>query len=50
VSFEVAAGTFTSGFTGIREVDAWIGLWNPDNLRQVSTVWSPDLRRPRVVA
>jgi len=50
VSYEVAAGTFPEGTTGIREVDAWIGLWNPEGLRQASSVWWPGNRTPRVVA
>lgn len=49
ISYEIAAGTFPTGTTGIREVDAWIGLWNPDARRQASTVWSPDIRFPRIV-
>lgn len=43
VSMEIAAGTFTDGFTGIREVDAYIGLWNPKALTSQARVWSPDL-------
>lgn len=50
VSFEIAAGTFPGGVTGLREVDAWIGLWNPDHLRQSTRVWWPGKREPRVVA
>lgn len=49
VSFEITSGTFPGGVTGIREVDAYIGLWNPGALRQETQVWSPDLRSPRVV-
>jgi hypothetical protein len=49
VSMDVVTGSFPNGFTGIREVDAFIGLWNPDALRQSPQVWSPDLRSPRVV-
>lgn len=50
VSYEVAAGTFPEGTTGIREVDAWIGLWNPEGRRQATSVWWPGKREPRVVA
>lgn len=50
VAFEVSAGTFPNGTTGIREVDTWIGLWNPHGMRQVSSVWYPGKRDPRVVA
>lgn len=49
VSFEVASGSFPDGFTGIREVDAFIALWNPRAVRQVTSVWTPDLRPPRVI-
>lgn len=48
ITYEVTAGTFPNGTTGIREVDSYIGLWNPDGLRQQTRVWSPDLRAPRV--
>jgi len=50
VSFEIAAGTFPGGVTGIREVDSWIGLWNPEHRRQATQVWWPGKRDPRVVA
>jgi len=49
VSYDIAAGAFPTGMTGIREVDAWIGLWNPNNMRQASSVWFPGQRTPRVV-
>jgi hypothetical protein len=49
VSFEVVSGSFPEGFTGIREVDAFIALWNPTPIRQQTQVWSPDLHQPRVV-
>jgi hypothetical protein len=48
VSFEIAAGSFPGGMTGIREVDTFIGLWNPRGI-QPPQVWSPDMRVPRVV-
>lgn len=48
VSFEIAAGSFPGGLTGIREVDAFIAVWNPQGLRQQVRVWSPDLHQPRV--
>lgn len=50
VAYEMTAGTFPTGVTGIREVDAWIGLWNPNGMRQASSVWFPGQRNPRVVA
>jgi hypothetical protein len=50
VVFEIAAGTFPDGTTGIREVDAWIGLWRPPGSpNRTATVWSPNQRVPRVV-
>jgi hypothetical protein len=50
VSYEMTAGSFPSGRTGIREIDAWLGLWNPEGMRQASTVWWPGKRDPRRVA
>jgi hypothetical protein len=49
VSFEITSGSFPDGFTGIREVDAFISLWNPQALRQRASVWSPDIPQTRVV-
>jgi len=49
MTYDIAPGSFPGGFTGIREVDAWIALWNPTPIRQQSQVWSPDLQRHRVV-
>lgn len=49
VSYDITKGSFPDGFTGIREVDGYIALWNPQGRRQATTVWSPDLRRTRVV-
>ena len=50
VSFDLAAGSFGGGLTGIREVDAWIGLWRPEGSpSRASTVWYPGIRTPRVV-
>jgi hypothetical protein len=47
VSFEIAAGSFPDGVTGIREVDAFLAIWNPGNIRR-ATVWSPDVGQFRV--
>lgn len=46
VTMEINPGMFPDGFTGIREVDAYIGLWNPtgSKMRQGSKVWSPDVK------
>lgn len=49
VSFDVVSGAFPNGMTGIREVDAYIALWNPNGLRQQTGVWSPDISRPAVI-
>ena len=48
VSMEVTPGAFPDGFTGIREVDTYIALWNPRGMAQPSTVWTPN-RKHRVV-
>jgi hypothetical protein len=48
ISYDITAGTFPNGTTGIREIDAYIGLWNPEALRQQTKVWSPDVHPPRV--
>jgi hypothetical protein len=47
VSFTIGTGPFPGGVTGIREVDAYIELFNPNHLTQAPTVWSPDLGRTR---
>jgi hypothetical protein len=49
VSMELDPGTFPNGTTGIREVDAYIGLWNPKGLIQGATVWYPKRNAPRHV-
>jgi len=49
VTIEIASGAFPDGFTGIREVDAYISIYNPQALRQQTQVWSPDIKTPRVV-
>ena len=48
VSYEVASGAFPNGMSGIREVDAFIALWNPDTLREQPKVWFPGITSPRV--
>jgi hypothetical protein len=42
VSYEIAAGSFPGGATGIREVDAWIARYNPYHLKTQPAVWTPD--------
>jgi hypothetical protein len=49
VSFEIPSGAFPDGLTGIREVDAFIALWNPNGLRQAVGVLNISQRRNRVV-
>lgn len=49
IAMDFATGAFPNNLTGIREVDAYIGLWNPTPIRQGATVWSPDVKSPRVV-
>jgi hypothetical protein len=49
VSMQIAAGTFPGGKTGIREVDAYIALWNPKGHTSPGFVYSPDLPTHRVV-
>lgn len=41
VSYTLAAGSFPNGETGLREVDAYIGLWNPGHRTRPPMVWSP---------
>jgi hypothetical protein len=49
VTFDITSGAFPGGLTGIREVDAYLALWNPEPIRQAPQVWSPDLASPRVM-
>lgn len=44
INIEIIAGSFPDGFTGIREVDAFIAAWNPRGMKQAPTVWSPGKR------
>lgn len=44
VSFDIQGGAFPNGFVGIREIDSYIALWNPNGLRQQSSVWTPGRR------
>jgi hypothetical protein len=48
VTMEIASGSFPGGFTGIREVDAYVAIYNPRGLREQTRVWSPDIHSPRV--
>ena len=48
VAMDVQAGLWPNGFTGIEEVDAWIFQVNPHNLKQPTTIASPDYRPGRM--
>jgi hypothetical protein len=48
VSFQMSTGLFQEGFTGIREVDAVIGLYNPHGLKAPPHISSPDVRTGRI--
>lgn len=47
VTYEISSGAFPDGFTGIREVDTYIALWNPKTLSHSSRVWYPGMNTPR---
>lgn len=48
VSYQIQPGLFPDGFTGIKEVDAYITSWNPRAQTQDAAVWSPGVTQPRV--
>lgn len=48
VTYEIASAAFKDGYTGIREIDAFIAIWNPNTLQRSSRVWSPDMRSVQV--
>lgn len=43
VSMDLVTGAFSTGLTGITEVDAWVRAWNPNHLVMPTTVWAPGL-------
>lgn len=47
ISFEIASDAFEHGLTGIREVDAFIAVYNPYRLKSAPSIWSPDQRSAR---
>lgn len=49
ITMDLPSGAFPNGMTGIREIDAFIALWNPEQRTQSTRVWSPDLRTARRV-
>jgi hypothetical protein len=48
VSYTINPGSFPDGMTGLREVDAWLTVINPNKLKQPTGVWFPDAAEPRV--
>lgn len=50
ITMDIPTGAFPGGATGIREVDAFIALWNPRNLTHASRVWSPSNGRSGVTS
>lgn len=49
MTYQVEAGMFPEGFTGIRVVDAYIEFWNPGKRRQPLGIYSPDTPTLRLV-
>jgi hypothetical protein len=47
ISITLISGAFPDGKTGLREVDAYIAMWNPRGLAVAPRVWSPDLVQVR---
>lgn len=45
VTITKTPGAFPGGLTGVREVDAWVAMVNPNRLTAPSQVLSPDLSR-----
>lgn len=41
VTYDIPAGSFPNGETGIREVDAFIVIWNPQHRPMQGQVWIP---------
>jgi hypothetical protein len=48
VSMEIQTGMFSNGYTGIREVDAIIQVFNPNGLRMPTIIASPDQSETRI--
>lgn len=44
VTYEIQTGLFAEGYTGIREVDAVIRIYNPNGLKQAPRVITPESR------
>lgn len=41
VTYDLPSGSFPNGETGLREVDAFIAIWNPQHRSMQSKVWVP---------
>jgi hypothetical protein len=48
INLQIPASTLRDGLTGLREVDTFVGRWNPNNIMPTQ-VWSPDLPQHRIV-
>jgi hypothetical protein len=49
MNLTLETGLFPNGQTGIREVDLYVQMWNPNLLKVKPRVYSPDHKRPRTV-
>lgn len=49
VSFEIPVGSFPGGMTGLKDVDAYIAMWNPGGLRERPQIVIPGQRGPQVI-
>lgn len=43
ITMTITPGSFPDGKTGIREIDAYLGIWNPHGLSVPPQVWSPEV-------
>lgn len=49
VNIEIQTGMFPGGVTGMRDVDTYLLMWNPNGIRVAPTVHSPDRKRNRQI-
>lgn len=49
VSVEITRGTFPDMTTGIQEVDLYLKQWNPNGMKTLPQVYSPDMPEPREI-
>lgn len=47
ITLTLTTGSFPTGYTGIREVDAFLQFWNPYGVRSFAEVFSPDVPTAR---